>query len=209
MPSQQESNKIAPLVGLTGNIGSGKSAAAAIFKQLGAHIIDADDLSRKVVEPGSIGLARIVEHFGKDVLQSDGSLDRKRLGHLVFHNTEDRKALEQIVHPLVRQEFQKQLAQARQTSSAKLIIAMIPLLFETNNRYPELEKIIVVAASPENCRQRIVARDQCAPELADKKLAAQLPIAEKVKRADFVIDNNQGLAELRQQVEQVWQQLLK
>lgn len=186
------------VVGLTGSIGSGKSTVARILAEQGAMIIDADILARDAVAPGTPGHAAIVEHFSDFVLTPEGSIDRAKLGRVVFDNAAERKKLEAIVHPLVRELFRQRLSEIGATSRDALVIAVIPLLFESNNPYPEIQTTIVVYSSDEQCIQRIIDRDGCSREFAQRKLAAQMPQSEKRKRATYSIENNSTLDALRE-----------
>lgn len=202
------------VLGLTGSIGSGKSAAAQAFEKLGAAIVDADLLAREVVEPGSPGLNAISAQFGANFLTSAGTLDRKKLGQVVFSDQAQRKKLEAILHPLIRAAAQAKIqqltAQARSSSAVNnrarsVIIYVIPLLFEVPYQYPELDAVAVVSCVAEVAIKRIMARDSCSEELAMQKLATQLPIEEKVRMADFVITNDGTLQELEDQVTKLYQ----
>ena len=197
------------IAALTGSIGSGKSEAAKIFERLGAQIIDADKLSRAVVAPGSEGLASILYHFGEHLALSDGSLDRSALGKIIFTNSEQRSLLESILHPLINKLFKSELARAiREHAASNLIIYVVPLYFESRLEYPEIEKVVVVAATKEVCIKRIMARDGCDLEFAEKKLQSQMPIEQKMERADFVINNNGSINELESEVKAIYQDLI-
>jgi dephospho-CoA kinase len=194
------------IIGVTGSIGSGKSAVAERFARLGARIIDADMLAREAVAAGTSTLEAVIRRFGKEMLTAEGELDRKRLGALVFSDPSARLDLEAIVHPRVRELFTQALAEAEKTPSA-LIVYVVPLLFETRNRYPELERSILVASPKESCLRRVMARDGVTREFAEMKYAAQMPESEKRKRADIVIENNAGEAELDAKVRSVFDAL--
>lgn len=188
------------VIALTGSIGSGKSEASDIFRKLGAEIIDADHLSREVVQPGSIGLTEIVSAFGREILNVDNSLNRKKLGNLVFNDRTELEKLNSITHPLI-----KQLAQSKFKKSDKsVIIYVVPLFFETNNDYPEIKSVIVVASPKATCIKRIVARDSLSTIDAEKRYDSQLPIEVKKARATWIIENDGDLENLRSQVEKVW-----
>ena len=194
--------------GLTGMIGSGKSAAADFFRELGAYIIDADVLAREAVAPGTQVLADIVAHFGAEILSSDGSLDRRRLGRIVFADARKLKALEAIIHPEVRRLFAAKLEALRQAPPAGLraVLYVVPLLFETNDPpRRELERSILVAAPKEECVRRAAARSPgLSREEAERRYAAQMPETEKRKRADFVIENDGSLEDLRARVKEMY-----
>lgn len=197
------------IIGITGSIAAGKSLVAEIFRSQGAYIIDADILSREAVTPGSPGLARISETFGPNLTHPDGTLDRAALSEIVFNNPADRKKLEAILHPIIRQLFLEKLESARKdTREGQLIAYVVPLLFESQNKYPELEKIVVVSCDRETSIERIMQRDGSSRETAEKKVAAQLPIEEKEKLADIVIKNDSSLEELSKRATEVYSALV-
>ncbi len=187
-----------PVYGLTGGIACGKSTAARIFATLGIPIIDADEVARDVVRPGSPGLAAIVEAFGPDVLGRDGALDRKRLGAIVFADEPKRRALEAITHPLIFMEGRARIA-ALETTEAPYILHEAALLVETGG-YRAFAGLVVVAAHPEVQLARLMARDGLDEEGARARLAAQLPIDRKVELADVTIWNDGGEADLEVEV---------
>lgn len=199
-----------PKAALTGTIGSGKSTAAKIFASLGAVVVDADVLAREVVEPGSEGLKLISQTFGAEFLLPDGSLDRKKMGTLVFSEPDARRKLESIVHPMIRKKFLEQLGDFDHRFSkepSKLFLYVVPLFFESNNTYAEIEKIICVSAAPEICISRIMSRDNISKEQAMARLSTQLPIAIKESKSDYVIRNDSSLSALEGQVEQIFKLL--
>ncbi|MBP9112959.1 MAG: dephospho-CoA kinase [Polyangiaceae bacterium] len=180
--------------GLTGGIGTGKSSVARIFKAHGVGVVDADRVAREVVLPGSEGLRCIVETFGKEVLLPGGSLDRKGLGAIVFSSEEKRKALNAILHPLIFAASALEF-EALEKAGHGLLCYEAALIVE--NRMMDLYRpLVVVTLSPEMQRLRVSERDQCSIEEAQKRIDAQLPLAEKEKVADFVIRNDGTLAEL-------------
>jgi dephospho-CoA kinase len=189
-------------VGLTGNIASGKSAVAEIWRRLGVPIIDADDLSRRVVEPGSEALARVVERFGSGVLDPDGALDRAALRRRVFDDAGERAALERILHPEIarlRRDEEKQLAR----EGARVIVHVVPLLFETGLE-AELDLVVLVDAREPLRLRRIVETRGLSEEEAQRMIAAQTPAEGKRVRAALVIDNNGTLAELERNALEAW-----
>ncbi len=207
MGSDQRHNQ-SPVIGLTGSIGTGKSAAASDLESLGAKIIDADVLAREVVAPGTPGLAQIRKTFGDAFIDHSGSLKRKALGTLVFSDPAAKSKLEDILHPLIRSRYLSLLAQA-QKQSPPLIVYVVPLLFESRFAYPELDAIVVVSASAENSLARIIARDACSREDAERRLRSQLPIAQKTAKADFVLQNDGTREELRAQVVKLFNKFTK
>lgn len=198
-----------PIFGLTGTIGSGKSSVAALLEKKGALILDADLISREVVAPGSEGLSQIVGHFGEEILLCDGALDRKKLGKLVFSDPVQKSELEKILHPLIRQHYLSQLARLQKEiaqglhKQAVAIVYVVPLLFESGYKYPEIKKTIVVSAPEQTCLERVMKRDSCSRDLARRKLSSQLSMKEKVKRADYVISNSGTEKELQAEVDRL------
>lgn len=192
------------LYGLTGGIGTGKSTVSELLSELGATVIDADQGARAAVEPGTEGLRRVVEAFGDGVLTPHGTLDRPKLAAIVFNDSAARERLNSIVHPLVGAWMLEQTAAAAARGD-EVVVQDIPLLFE-NRRRGMFEKVIVVYAPPEEAIRRLVGRGL---EEADARarIAAQLPIAEKVAGADFVIDNSGDLATTREQVDRLWKEI--
>lgn len=176
------------VVGLTGGIASGKSTFAALLRARGVPVVDADALARAVVAPGTPALAAIAAAFGPDVLGPDGALDRKRLGALVFADPDARRRLEAITHPAIRDAM---IAETARLDAAGHPLAFYdaPLLFEVGLD-AALDSVVVVYAPPRVQVERLAARDGLDEEAAAARLAAQLPIDEKARRADFVVVND-------------------
>lgn len=172
-------------VGLTGGIATGKSTVVDVLVQLGIPVIDADVLARAAVAPGSPGLAAVATAFGRDVLSADGFLDRKALAGIVFNDEERRRTLEGIVHPEVRRAIDRWFEDLDRRGKP-LGVADIPLLFETG-RAGSFDRVVVVACAPDTQRSRLMTRDGLSIADANRRLAAQWPIAEKVARADAVV----------------------
>lgn len=194
-------------VGLTGNIAAGKSSVARVWRELGATVIDADELARRAVEPGTPALARIVDRWGPRVLAPDGSLDRAALRAIVFADEGERRALEAITHPAVAalREEEHQLARA---GGDPLVVSDVPLLFEVGME-GEFDRLVLVDAPAEIRRERIVRDRGLSPEEADRMIAAQMPAAEKRVRADLVIENAGTPDELRAAAEKAWRELVE
>lgn len=193
------------IVGLTGGIASGKSTVSRVLRELGAVIIDADVAAREVVMPGSEGLARVASEFGKEVLLSDGSLNRKLLGQIIFGDPEARRRLESITHPLIYRRMAQDLNCAA-AEGAQVIILDIPLLFETGLFLDTIDESVVVYVRPEIQLQRLMERDGLSEEEAEQRIRAQLPLEEKARRAEHVIDNSGSPEETRKQVETLWRE---
>jgi len=191
-------------LGLTGGIASGKSAVAAMFVELGARLIDTDVIAREAVAKGSPGLKSVVEAFGQEVLDSDGELDRRRLREQIFSDQKAREKLNAIVHPAVAKQVQAEFERISQEDPGAVALVDVPLLYETDTdkRY---DAIVVVYAPPQVQMQRLMERDGVSREAAEQSLKAQMPLEEKRKKAQFVVDNSGTLQETRNQVKAVWQ----
>lgn len=193
------------VIGLTGGIASGKSSVARELASLGVVVVDADALAREVVAKGSEGLAEVVRAFGQDVLQPDGSLDRERLGARVFQDSEARARLNAITHPRIARLSAERIAAAMQTDTP-YVVYEAALLVETG-AHRGLAALVVVAASAEVQRARVIARDGLTPEAAQARLAAQAPLEAKLAAADYVIQNDGGLEALKAQVGHIHREL--
>ena len=185
------------VIGLTGGIASGKSTVGKIFTSLGVTVIDADQLSRDAVAPGTSGLAELVGLFGAEYLTPEGILDRAKLGVLVFREPSARKALEAITHPRIRQLYEERVQEARNTTTP-YILYEAALLVELG-LYAGMDKLIVVAANPELQTTRVMKRNGITEEEARSRIASQYPLAKKLDVADYVIfnDNNREALQVR------------
>ncbi|ETT82587.1 dephospho-CoA kinase [Viridibacillus sp. FSL R5-0477] len=186
------------IIGLTGSIASGKSTVAEMLKELHLPIIDADLVARVVVEPGTETLKQIVEAFGEEVLLDDGTLDRPKLGSIIFHEPAARKTLNDIIHPAIRQEMLRQRDELLENGS-KDIVMDIPLLFESRLQH-FVEKILVVTVTEETQLKRLMERNNLSEKEAMARISSQLPLSEKEKGADAVIYNNNSLESTREQL---------
>lgn len=191
------------VIGLTGGIASGKSTVAQFFADLGAAVIDADQLAREAVEPGTTSLAAIVQQFGPAILQTDGTLDRAALGAIIFADPLARQRLEQITHPAIRELALARLATLRAAGTA-LVIYMAPLLIEAGAT-DRVDEIWVVHIDPATQLQRLTARDRLSHEDALSRVASQMPLEEKRRHGRIVIDNSGTLLETKRQVAEIWQ----
>lgn len=189
------------LIGLTGGIASGKSTVATILKQLGATVINADELSREVVQRGNEAWKEIVGTFGADILQSDQTLDRKKLRTMVFNSPEARKKLEAIIHPKVRALAEERIRELA-AAGRSIIVYEVPLLFE-GQLHLWLRPVILVASDINTQKQRLRDRDHLTDTEAQQHIDAQMSLDEKRKLADYVIENNGSLDDLEQQVKSV------
>ncbi len=196
-----------PVIGLTGGIASGKSTVARAFAELGVPIVDADEVAREVVEVGTPGLARIVERFGADVLRKDGTLDRKKLGRVVFEDARARQDLNAITHPLIAEKGAEKIRALQQTD-APYILYEAALLVE-NGAYKAFPALVVVTVDPVTQLARLMARDGSTDEEARSRIASQLPLEKKVEVADFVLRNDGDVEALRAQVRDVHRKILE
>jgi dephospho-CoA kinase len=190
-------------IGLTGGIATGKSTVARLVEERGAILIDLDRIAREVVEPGQPSLALIAERFGQAILQVDGSLDRKKLGAIVFADPAERRALEAITHPAIRKVMKERMAYYESNAPDKLVVVDVPLLFESGLE-SYFEQIMVVYVPQEEQLNRLRERDKLTDEEARRRLSAQGDIEEKKRRADILIDNSGSLAHTERQIERYW-----
>jgi dephospho-CoA kinase len=192
-------------VGLTGGIGTGKSTVRAAFARRGVPTIDADVVARAVVAGGTPGLDAVVARFGRAVLGADGEIDRRALAGIVFADADARHDLEAIVHPRVREETERWF-RSLPDAAQPFAIADIPLLYETGGER-DFAVVIVAACTPEAQLARVMARDGLSADDVRRRLAAQLPIEDKVRRADYVIHTDGTRAETDAQVQRVYEKL--
>jgi dephospho-CoA kinase len=190
-------------VGLTGGIGSGKSTVAEELARRGAVIIDADQIAREVIEPGTPGLAQIVARFGDRVLVG-GRLDRAALAKIVFADPQARQDLESIIHPAVRRRAAELEAAA---TSRSIVVHVIPLLVETGQA-SSFDVVVVVDVDSETQLDRLLARGELNAEEALSRIAAQANRAQRLAAADVAVDNNRSLVELRAQIDDLWSDLV-
>lgn len=176
------------VIGLTGGIGSGKSTVARQFGSFGVHWVDADDVAREVVEPGTPALAAIAKHFGKDILTDGGALDRASLRQIVFEQPEQRAWLESLLHPIIREELTRQLHPLDYALPYVLLVS--PLLLETD-QHQLVERVLVVDVPVDVQIERTMARDTNSREQIERIIAAQMPRDQRLAQADAIIDNSQ------------------
>ncbi|MFP4207571.1 MAG: dephospho-CoA kinase [Wenzhouxiangella sp.] len=193
-----------PIVVLTGGIASGKTAVSDRLARLGVPVIDTDRLARELVEPGSSGLSEVVSAFGPTVLSPDGTLDRKRVGHLIFDDPEARQKLESILHPRIEAAARARVGQLK---NAPYCVLVVPLLIETG-LFPDADLVVVVDIPEALQRERLHQRDAIDDALIDRILAAQAGRQQRLARADRVLDNSGTPADLQAQVDHLHQALL-
>jgi len=192
------------LIGLTGGIGTGKSTVSGMLRELGATVIDADEGARAVVEPGSEGLRAVVAEFGEGVLTPTGELDRAALAEIVFHDPQRRARLNAITHPLVGAWMAERTVEAVE-HGVDIVVHDVPLLYE-NQRQRLFERVVLVYAPNEVAVRRLVERG-LGDEQAWARIRAQMPIDQKRRLADHLIDNSDGLDATRRRVEELWAQV--
>lgn len=185
-------------IGLTGGIGSGKSTVSRILRSLGAVIIDADLLARKVVEPGSAVWKGIVAAFGDDMLLPEGKLNRKRLGEIIFADENKRKLLDSITHPAIMAAMEQELRLAEDQGSA-VVVLDVPLLIESG-WVSKVDEVWVVYTAPDVQEERLITRDGLSPDQAKERICSQMSLHDKLQYANVIIDNNQKLEETTRQV---------
>ena len=191
------------LIGLTGGIACGKSAVSRKLHEFGAHVVDADIIAREVVAPKSEGLDQIVARWGADLLDTQGALNRSRLGDMIFKAPAERQALEAIIHPLVALESARQIQEALKIESTPLVVYDAALLIESG-RAEMFRPLVVVTTSSEIQRARLQQRDALSSADAQSRIDAQMPLSQKETLADFVIDNRGDWSDLNRQVHALW-----
>ncbi len=194
------------IIGLTGGIASGKSTVARMLKEKGAAILDADRIAREVVEPGKPAWREIVCWLGEGILMPDRTLDRERLGRLVFNDENARNRFNSIIHPRVGREFQYRTAQIRDGHRYKVLVYDVPLLIETG-MHRSVDLVLLVYSTPEMQLKRLCERDNLTAGEALARLQAQLPLEQKKEYADAIIDNNGTVENTRRQVDRFWSEI--
>ena len=193
-------------VGLTGGIASGKSTVSRILAEKGAVLIDFDEMAHAVQDPGGPVWREIIRHFGREMLLEDGTIDRRKLGETVFADREKRELLNRLVHPAIFEEWQRRLAKIRARRADAIVVSDIPLLIEAGVK-GMVDLVLLVYITPEEQIRRVMARDGFSREEAERRLAAQMPIDEKLRSADIVIRNEGSPEETRRTVCSVWTEL--
>jgi dephospho-CoA kinase len=194
-------------VGLTGNIAMGKSYAAAHFKKLGAQVIDADRVGHELLERGTSTYKKIVEFFGEGILQEDGGIKRNRLAKIVFDDEDSRRQLNSLMHPAIKAEIQRRIAVCDPSKVKGMVIIDAALMVETGG-YLDYDRLIVVACSRSLQLARLRHRDGLTEKEALARMDSQMPIEEKIKLADYVIDTSGTLKHTEEQVETVYRDLM-
>jgi dephospho-CoA kinase len=193
-------------VGLTGSIAVGKSFVLGVLMELGCHVLDADEVARDVVKPGTAGLQAVLETFGPEILNTDGTLDRSALGAIVFADDDKRRRLNSILHPFIIAAQDDQLREFERQDPSGIAVVDAALMIESGG-YKRFDKLIVVHCDPEIQLQRLMKRDQLSREDAERRIKSQMPQEEKKKYADFLIDTSGTFAATHGQVESVFRKL--
>lgn len=194
------------VIGLTGNIACGKSTVARMLESLGARVIDADEIARSIVEPGETALDEIVRKFGKEVLNDDGSLNREKLGKIIFNDVGKRNLLNEITHPRIMERI-RDLVKSYRKENAPVVIIEAALIVEKGGMQDLIDKLIVVSSDKESQMERLTSRNGYSREEALSRINAQMPLSEKVKHADYVIENSGTLENLQIQVKSLWDRI--
>jgi len=194
------------IVGLTGGIASGKSLVTRVFRDLGAHIIDADKIVHSLLSTGQGVCREVIAHFGKDVGLPDGSVDRRKLGEIVFNHPEERAWLNQCIHPRVFEAYQIQVRHLEERQPGAIVVLDAALLIETGY-HRHMDKLIVVHADQKDQVKRLMERDRFTLEQALARISSQMPLAEKRKYADYVIENTGTREETEHQARELFEKL--
>jgi len=196
------------IVGLTGGVASGKTAISQVLKGEGAYIIDADQIARELVQPQKPAWSELIGAFGREILQEDGSIHRKKLADKVFADPKKRKLLNQILHPRIKEEMDRRTKEIGQKDPQAIVVIDAPLIIELGNQR-DMDKLIVVASTQTQQMNRLKERDGISPEAALRILSSQMPVEEKVKLADYVIRNEGSIEEAKKRAKEVFKELRK
>ncbi len=194
------------VIGLTGNIGSGKSTVAEMFRQLSAKIIDADSIARKIVEPGQRAWKEIKDVFGDEVISSDQSIDRQKLGDIVFNDVSKRALLDNITHPKIFDEINN-LVNEYEKDHSNVVIIEAALIIEKGGLLDLIDKLILVVVDEDTQTKRIKLRDNIPSDQIQSRIKSQMQISEKKKYADYIIDNNGSVLKTRTQANKIWKEI--
>lgn len=195
------------VLGITGGIACGKSLISQFFEELGATVLSADALAREAVRPGEVAYKEIIAYFGEEITTAEGTIDRPRLAQRVFQSADERQKLNQLTHPAIARLADLRINELRNNPEVPLIIYEAPLLFEAK-REDSVDLVLVVTSTPERQIERLRRRDNLSREDALQRIYAQMPLLEKVERADIVIENNGPPEETRQLVHGIYKRLV-
>jgi dephospho-CoA kinase len=196
------------IAGLTGGVASGKTAVSQVLKEEGAYIIDADQIARELVLPHKPAWSELIRAFGQEILQEDGSIQRKKMADKVFADPKQRKLLNQILHPRIKEEMDRRAKEIGKKDPEAIVVIDAPLLIELGD-HRELDKLIVVTSTQAQQIDRLKDRDGTNPEEALRIVSSQMPLKEKLKFADYVIRNEGSMEETKKRAREVYQELKK
>ncbi len=194
------------IVGLTGGVASGKTTVSLVFKEEGAYIIDADQIARELVQPHKPAWNEIIRAFGREILQEDGSIHRKKLADRIFTDPDERKVLNQILHPRIKEEIERRTREIGEKDPEAIVVIDAPLLVELGMHH-KVNRLIVVASTQTEQMERLKERDGRSREEALRLLSSQMPVEKKEKLADFVVRNEGSLKETRRRAKEVFKEL--
>ena len=194
------------IVGLTGGVASGKTAVSQVLREEDAYIIDADQIARELVQPDKPAWNELIRAFGKEILQEDGSIHRRKLADKVFTEPQQRKVLNQILHPRIEEEMDRRIKEIGQKDPEAIVVIDAPLLVELG-MHRKVDRLIVVTSTQMQQLERLKERDGRSPEEALRVFSSQMPVEEKVKLADFVIRNEGSLEETKKRAKEVFKEL--
>ncbi|MDD5072792.1 MAG: dephospho-CoA kinase [Candidatus Omnitrophica bacterium] len=195
------------IIGVTGSIGTGKTTVSGMFRRMGAVVIDADEISHRLIYPGRPAWKRIVSAFGETILKRDHFIDRKALGRIVFSDSRKLKKLSGIIHPLVYKEIRGRIAKIKRSDPSSIVIVDVPLLLESGGR-KHIDKLIVVTAPRGAQLKRSCGKFGISRSDVMRRIKAQMPLRDKVKAADFVIDNGGSIISTAKQSRAIWKKLV-
>lgn len=196
------------IVGLTGGVASGKTTISKVFKEEGAYLIDTDQIARELVQPCSPAYYEIIKVFGTEILEEDGTLHRKRLASRIFSNPDQRRSLNRILHPRIKEEMNRSIKGISEKDPEAIVVVDAPLLMETGI-HRKMDKVVVITSREDQQIKRLRAREGLSPEEARKIISSQMALEKKVKIADFVIPNEGSLEETIRTTKKVFQELKK
>jgi len=196
------------IVGLTGGVASGKTAVSQVLKEEGAYIIDADQIARELVQPQKPAWNELIKAFGQEILQEDGSIQRKKLADKVFVDPKQRKLLNQILHPRIKEEMDRRTKEIGEKDPQAIVVIDAPLIVELGD-HREMDKLIVVTSTQTQQIERLKDRDRTNTEEALRIVSSQMPLEEKLKFADYVIRNEGSMEETKKRAKEVYQELKK
>ncbi|SHF12153.1 dephospho-CoA kinase [Thermoanaerobacter uzonensis DSM 18761] len=191
------------VIGLTGGIASGKSTVSKLLKKMGAMVIDADIVSREIMVKGTEAYNKIVEYFGKEILKEDGEIDRKKLGNIVFADRRKLKKLNEITHPIIIERIKEKIEEERKKNQQKAIVLDAALLIEMK-LYKMVDEVWLVVVDSKTQIKRIMERDKLSYKDAINRIKSQMPLDEKMKYADFIINNSKDFKAMEKQVTLFW-----